>query len=187
MKSFTVLSLGLLACAAPTSPGSAPDPGSPAAAPLGVREGALDAAPRTIPYSGYVDFDGQPVNAGSVAFNFALFPCASPGPGTCAPLWVARGTWHEVADWTAGWPTGALDVVQLPLFAGRFTVELGGAGQTALPPEVFEAGHDVLYLGVRIAGRPLAGLQKILPPPRSYVAARALTADGATDFLVGAT
>ncbi|MFO0749971.1 MAG: LamG domain-containing protein [Myxococcota bacterium] len=112
---------------------------------------------RTLPYSGYVDFDGQPVNAGSVGFNFALFPC--PTTSQCAPLWVATGAWANGFP-----PTPSL---HLPIFSGRFTVELGGAGQAALPDEVFLASHEVLYLAIQLEGKTLATLQKLTPSFRA--------------------
>ncbi|MFO0749973.1 MAG: hypothetical protein U1F43_30535 [Myxococcota bacterium] len=136
------------------------------------RAGALDAAPRTIPYSGYVDFDGQPVNAGAVQFNFALFPCASPGTGAaqCQPLWLAKGAWNA-AGGANGFPAGA--TVGLPIFGGRFSVELGAAGQTALPDAVFDSGHETLYLAIQIEGKALGTLQKVTATPRAWVASEA--------------
>jgi hypothetical protein len=134
---------------------------------------------RTIPYAGYVDFDGEPVNAGGVKFNFALFPCATPGPGHCSHLWVARGTWNDGVAWPQGWPSGADEVVTLPIFSGRFMVELGAAGQDELPQSVFEAGHETLYLGIQIEGRSLGALQKVVPSARTRVAERAYLADHA--------
>ncbi|MCC6620614.1 MAG: hypothetical protein IT385_05135, partial [Deltaproteobacteria bacterium] len=117
----------LLACSAPGEGPSASAPGGSAStvAP-GLALGALDAAPRTNPYGAYVDFDGEPVNAGAVGFNFVLFPCATPGTGAggCSHLWVAKGTFTDAATWTNGWPTGASDELDLPIFSGRFAVEL---------------------------------------------------------------
>ncbi|MCC6620612.1 MAG: LamG domain-containing protein [Deltaproteobacteria bacterium] len=147
----------------------------------GLALGALDAAPRTIPYGGYVDFDGEPVNAGAVGFNFVIFPCATPGTGAggCSHLWVARGTFTDGATWTNGWPAGAGDELDLPIFSGRFAVELGAAGQNPLPDAVFDTGGAPLYLGVRVEGRALGALQKIVPTTRTHTAARSQLADHA--------
>ncbi|MCC6620922.1 MAG: hypothetical protein IT385_06690 [Deltaproteobacteria bacterium] len=177
----------LLACAVPGDPEPAGAGASSGGEALAVRSAPLDAAPRTIPYGGYVDFDGEPVNAGSVDFNFALFPCATPGTadGQCAPLWVAKGTWNDAAsDWTQGWPAGASDVVELPIFSGRFTVELGAAGQNPLPDALYQAGVEVAYLAIRIEGRALSSLQKIAPASRTRVAERAYVAESADQFTV---
>ncbi|MCC6625453.1 MAG: hypothetical protein IT385_29710, partial [Deltaproteobacteria bacterium] len=152
----------LVACSAPGEGPTAPAL-DPSAEP-GLALGALDGAARTIPYGGYVDFDGEPVNAGNVGFNFALFPCATPGTGAggCSALWVAKGTWTNAATWTSGWPTG-MEPLRLPIFSGRFAVELGGVGQAPLPEAAFESGAEVLYLGIQIEGRALGTLQKIAP------------------------
>ncbi|MFO0749970.1 MAG: LamG domain-containing protein [Myxococcota bacterium] len=127
---------------------------------------ADSATRRTIAYAGYVDFDGQPVNAGAVALDFAIFPCPTPGTaaGQCLPLWVSRGSWTGGA---AGWPS--VSGVAVSVFAGRFAVELGADGQNALPAVVFE-GSDALYLAMRIEGRALATLQKLRPASTAYVA-----------------
>jgi len=140
---------------------------------LDLRRGALDGAARTIPYGGYVDFDGEPVNAGGVKFNFVLFPCATPGPGQCSHLWVARGAWNDAVPWTQGWPAAASGAVTLPIFSGRFTVELGAAGQNPLPDVIHDEGHEVLYLGIQIEGAGLGALQKITPAFRAITSARA--------------
>jgi len=159
------LALVLVGCAQPGAP--TPSSADPAArtedGPLALQLGALDGAPRTIPYGGYVDFDGEPVNASGVAFNFALFPCDT--VGACAPLWVARG---GVGTWTS-----SVESIALPIFSGRFAVELGGAGQNALPEVVFTDTHAALYLGVRIEGRTLGHLQRLAPAFRSTLAAEA--------------
>ncbi|MFO0749972.1 MAG: hypothetical protein U1F43_30530 [Myxococcota bacterium] len=137
-----------------------------------IRVAALDGAAPTIPYTGYLDFDGKPVNAGSVGFNFALFGCATPGPlaNQCPSLWVARGTWNDAAaDWRDGWPIGANTTVAVPAFGGRFSVELGGAGQNPLP-DALVTDHQVLYLAVQINGKALGTIQKIAPALRSLTA-----------------
>ncbi|MCC6625454.1 MAG: hypothetical protein IT385_29715 [Deltaproteobacteria bacterium] len=171
--------MALVACSTPSDGPTSSSPGAldPSAAP-GLALGALDAAPRTIPYGGYVDFDGEPVNAGAVGFNFVIFPCATPGTGAggCSHLWVARGTFTDGATWTNGWPTGAGDELDLPIFSGRFAVELGAAGQNPLPDAVFDTGGAPLYLGVRVEGRALGALQKIVPTTRTHTAALAESA-----------
>ncbi|MCC6625455.1 MAG: hypothetical protein IT385_29720 [Deltaproteobacteria bacterium] len=168
-----VAAASLVACSTPSDGPTSSSPGAldPSAAP-GLTLGALDAAPRTIPYGGYVDFDGEPVNASGVRFNFAIFSCAT--PASCGPpLWVARGTWSGAATWPQGWPAGANDHVALPIFAGRFTVELGAAGQTPLPEVLFTDTHASLYLGIRIEGSTLGSLQKLAPAFRSVTASEA--------------
>ncbi|MFO0749975.1 MAG: hypothetical protein U1F43_30545 [Myxococcota bacterium] len=151
------LMTGLAAC---SDPGPRDDA---ARADLAVSQGALADSARTIPYSGYVDFDGRPVNAGGVKLNFALFPCAD--QAQCAPLWLAKGAWSN------GFPAG--QSVQLPIFSGRFSVELGGPGQAALPDAVFEDGHEVLYLAIQIEGRTLGVLQKLTPAARAITSSEA--------------
>ncbi|MFO0749974.1 MAG: LamG-like jellyroll fold domain-containing protein [Myxococcota bacterium] len=171
----TIVLVALAACSDPGPPGAA-------RADLAVTRGALAASERTIPYSGHVDFDGQPVNAASVKFNFVIYPCDTPGVGAgqCAPLWLAKGAWSN------GWP--ANQFVTLPIFAGRFTVELGGAGQNPLPDAVFLEGHEVLYLGVQLEGRALGTLQKIAPATHAISASEAdrLRVRSAIDFDDGA-
>jgi len=160
---FVVVATCALAACADASDGSGArsTPGAPA-----LQLGALDAGPRTIPYGGYVDFDGEPVNASGVKFNFALFACAT--PATCGPaLWVARGTWSGASTWPAGWPTSEADTVSLPIFSGRFTVELGGPGQNPLPDVLFEDAHASVYLAIRIQGSTLTTLQKLTPAFRA--------------------
>ncbi|MCC6620611.1 MAG: LamG domain-containing protein [Deltaproteobacteria bacterium] len=171
---YSLLAVGPMACSAPSDAPTGADPSSAPALTLG----ALDAAPRTIPYGGYVDFDGEPVNAGAVGFNFVIFPCATPGTGAggCSALWVAKGTWTNAATWTNGWPAGASDELDLPIFSGRFAVELGAAGQNPLPDAVFDTGGEPLYLGVRVEGRALGALQKIVPTTRTHTAALAESA-----------
>ncbi|MCC6620921.1 MAG: hypothetical protein IT385_06685 [Deltaproteobacteria bacterium] len=152
----------------------------------GMRVAALDAAPRTIPYGGYVDFDGEPVNAGNVGFNFALFPCATPGPaaGQCLPLWVAKGTWNDAAsDWKQGWPAGAGTTIALPIFSGRFQVELGGAGQNPLP-DPLESDEPELFLGIQIEGRALGTVQRLVTARRSVTSVAAAQALPNEDFVV---
>jgi len=172
MKYIATCGIVFMACSADDhEPITRDDPSALAAAP-GLALGALDGAARTIPYGGYVDFDGEPVNAGSVRFNFALFACAP--PATCAPLWVARGT-------IGAWGTSD-EAVSLPIFAGRFAVELGGEGQNPLPDEVFTPDDTAFYLGVRIEGRTLGGLQKLVPTTRARTALHARLADEGGDF-----
>jgi len=169
-----LLAVALVACA----PQGAGDPSSSASGPAaggapGVQLAALeDDGPTTIPYGGYVDFDGEPVNASGVKFNFAIFPCPTPGTGAgqCAPLWVAVGAWTSAPDWKQGWPSNAS--VSLPIFSGRFTIELGGAGQSALPESLFEDQHGTLYLAIQIEGRAMSTLQKLAPAFKSIAAAR---------------
>jgi hypothetical protein len=130
---------------------------------------------RTIPYSGYVDFDGDPVHASAIKFNFALFPCAD--RTQCAPLWVAKGSWG------ASWPGD--EHVELPIFAGRFSVELGAEGQLELPDSIFYSAYDTLYLAVAIENRLLAGTQKIVPAFRAYTAIEAERFFVRSDLTVG--
>jgi hypothetical protein len=172
VSALFVVTVGLIGCSQLDDDGSSGVSGLPGVDGdrLAVKLGALDGGPRTIPYGGYVDFDGEPVNASGVKFNFALFPCANPGPDSCSHLWVARGTWNDAVAWSLGWPTGADEVVPLPIFSGRFTVELGGAGHNSLPNAVFHAGHETLYLAVRIEGRSLGNLQKVTPAARARFA-----------------
>ncbi|MCC6622116.1 MAG: hypothetical protein IT385_12710, partial [Deltaproteobacteria bacterium] len=64
----------------------------------------------------------------------------------------------------------------LPIFSGRFAVELGAAGQNPLPEAVFDTGGEPLYLGVRVEGRALGALQKVVPTTRTHTAALAESA-----------
>jgi hypothetical protein len=173
MKLFGILAVVPLVACAESRDDRHAGPANPAED-LALMVAALTDAPRTIPYGGYVDFDGEPVNASGVKFNFVLFPCATPGTGAggCNALWVASGVWTNGVDWKQGWPTSAPGV-NLPIFSGRFTVELGGAGQEELPDEVFEDEHEVLYLGIRIEGSALAHLQKVTPAFRSTASSQA--------------
>ncbi|MCC6620920.1 MAG: LamG domain-containing protein [Deltaproteobacteria bacterium] len=169
----SIIGLALVACAQPGAGDAGADEAGAPAASLAVRSGALEGdGPTTIPYGGYVDFDGEPVNASGVKFNFAIFPCATPGTGAgqCAPLWVAVGDWGTAADWKLAWPANAS--VTLPIFSGRFTVELGGAGQTTLPDTVFAGEHGTLYLGIQIEGRAMGTLQKLAPAFKSIMASQ---------------
>jgi hypothetical protein len=140
---------------------------------IAVRTAALSSGRHIIPYGGYVDFDGEPVNAGDVKFNFVLFPCATPGPGQCSHLWVAHGTWNDEVAWTAGWPAAASGAVTLPIFSGRFTVELGAADQNLLPVAILQEGYETLYLGIQIEGSALTSLQKLPPASRAVTASQA--------------
>jgi len=166
--------------------GASRSPASNATTSLGVVAAPLDAAPPTIPYGGYVDFDGEPVNAGGVGFNFALFPCATPGPGPgqCQPVWVAKGTWNAAAtDWKQGWPTGGGTTIALPIFSGRFAVELGAAGQNPLP-DPLASNEAELFLGIQIEGRALAAVQKLVTARRAITSVAATQGHPEEDFVV---
>jgi hypothetical protein len=63
--------------------------------------------------------------------------------------------------------------VSLPIFSGRFTVELGGAGQDPLPDVIYQGQHETLYLGIRIEGSGLGALQKVVPAFRSVASTQA--------------
>ncbi|MBH24942.1 MAG: hypothetical protein CMH57_10905 [Myxococcales bacterium] len=129
-------------------------------------DAATDTVPRRIPYQGYLELDGRPLNAigeAAIPMRFAIFD----GPNAEVPVY-----------------TQALAV---EVFAGRFTAIIGPTGDGGTPIADVVAGADDLYLGITLLGEPdteeddvtLANRQQILATPY------AMWATSSTNLSVG--
>ena len=107
---------------------------------------AFDVSTATIPYTGWVDNNGVPVNNTKTTMNFAFY--LKPDCSDDSPTWQA----------TNDWPQGGVDVTP---YHGRFSVELGDTGQNPLKEDLFN--NALIYLKIAIAGMELTGCQKIVP------------------------
>ncbi|MEO1269858.1 MAG: hypothetical protein AAFX99_17365, partial [Myxococcota bacterium] len=90
---------------------------------------ATDTVPRTIPYQGVLEFNGNPVNASganAIPVQFELYT----GPSTPNPVYSQR--------------------IDLEVFSGRFTAIIGPIDDGGLPlVEVIQAADD-LHIGMTL-------------------------------------
>lgn len=99
------------------------------------------AVPAAIPYVGSLTFDsGAPYN-GTVSAVVRMLDASSGG----AVIW------------------GPVDLGQVSVIDGSFSVLLGAAGQTPLPPVI--TTHDEVWLEWTLAGQPMAPLQRLYSVP----------------------
>lgn len=131
---------------------------------------------KVIPYSGVIELNGVPISD-ALAFNFALFTCNDPDNSCPTPVWVASGSWGSgAASWREGWPVDGTPV-QVSVYSGRFSVDLGRPDMAPIPANFFLEQHQY-YLAMQVEGVALVGLKRL-----GYSAA-AIRAYQAQDFLV---
>lgn len=119
------------------------------------------ATDRQIPYQGYLEMNGQPVD-GSVKLVFTLSDGADAG----------KAAWSETHD-------------LVPVSAGRFSVVLGSIDATAVPDWAFLTNALDLQIGVN-DGPTLTNKQRIRATPYAVTAVQAGEARGALDARLAA-
>ena len=134
-----------------------------------------DDVPRTLPYNGILELNGQPVNASgeeAILIEFALFD----GHGAEAPTYTQQ--------------------ILVDVYAGRFTATIGPLGQSAQDEEIeiteVITAADDLYLGMTLLGDPenpdddiaLNNRQRIHASPYAMWTTSATNLDVAADLLV---
>lgn len=104
---------------------------------------ADEATPSYIPYQGYVEKDGQPVDDAGLPMDFEI--CLAAKGGECP--------WTEAQSVKVG--------------GGIFSVTLGSV--KPIPASLFQSPE--MYLGIRVSGRALDGRQRLMSVPYAMHAA----------------